>query len=288
MSDTTSLPTLIAVAPRDLAAWVHWLREAPVPVLSHTAAEIQALAQLEDDKGCVDAQTVVQAVSDDPLMTVKVLAYAGQHRSRQQVTDAETLTAAIMLMGIGPFFSTFTDLPVVENRLADHPLALAGLHDVLRRARRAGQFALGFANHRMDGDAAAVHTAATLHDFAEMLLWCHAPVLALDIAARQAVDPTLRSTAAQQAVLNTTLTEIEQSLMKVWRLPEILMQLTDDSERHALVAPQRRIVQLAVRVARHTTHGWDNPAMPDDLQDVADLLNLSISATQRLLRDLDS
>ena len=66
------------------------------------------------------------------------------------------------------------------------------------------------------------------------------------------------------------------------------VQLTDDGERHALVAPQRRTVQLAVRVARHTTHGWDNPALPEDLQAIADLLSLSIGATQRLLHDLDS
>lgn len=285
MQDTSSL---ITMAPRDLTGWVRHLSQASVPVLAHTASEIQLLAQLEEARSCVDAQMVVQAVGDDPLMTVRVLAHAGQHRSRHQVTDAETLTAAIMLMGIGPFFTTFSDLPIAEERLADHPAALTGLHEVLQRARRAGQFALGFANHRMDGDAAAVHTAATLHDFAEMLLWCHAPALALEIAARQAADPQLRSTAAQQAVLNTTLPVIEQALMKIWRLPDILVQLTDDSERHALVAPQRRTVQLAVRVARHTTHGWDNPALPDDLHDIADLLNLSISATQRLLHDLDS
>ena len=40
----------------------------------------------------------------------------------------------------------------------------------------------GFAAHRMDHDAAVLHEAALLHDFAELLLWVRAPALALEIA----------------------------------------------------------------------------------------------------------
>jgi hypothetical protein len=49
-----------------------------------------------------------------------------------------------------------------------------------------------------------------------------------------------------------------------------------------------RTVRLAVQVARHSEHGWDNPALPDDIDEVADLLNLSPLATQRLLMDLEN
>ena len=45
-----------------------------------------------------------------------------------------------------------------------------------------------------------IHEAALLHDFAEMLLWVHAPALALQIAQAQAKDPTLRSALAQKDV----------------------------------------------------------------------------------------
>lgn len=285
MADT--LPPLLITPLPAVAAWVHHLAQAPVPVLAHTAGEVALLAQLEDTRGCVDAQMISQAIEADPLMTVRVLAHAGQHRARQQVTDAETITAAVMLMGIGPFFTAFAEMGTVEDRLDGQPGALDGLDKVLRRSRRAGRFALGFANHRMDGDAAAVHTAATLHDFAEMLLWCHAPALALQLAARQAEHPELRSVQAQQAVLHTTLPELEQALMHAWRLPELMIQLTDDGSRHALVAPQRRCVQLAVRLARHSAIDWALPAVQDDLQEIADLLNLSVGAAERLVHDLD-
>ena len=282
------LPALLTAPLPHLAAWTRHVAGAPIPVLAHTAGEVALLAELEDARGCVDAQMIAQSIEADPLMTVRVLAHAGLHRTRQQVTDAETVTAALMLMGIGPFFRTFGALPTVEARLAGEPAALDGLEKVLDRARRAGRFALGFANHRMDGDAAAIHTAATLHDFAEMLLWCHAPQLASRLAADQAHDPALRSVEAQRAVLNVALPELEQALMREWRLPDLMIQLTDDGNRHALVAQQRRTVQLASRVARHSTGGWNSPAIADDLAEIADLLNLSIGAAERLVLDLDS
>lgn len=277
---TTPLPTLVA--------WTRHVAQAPVPVLGHTVGELALLRQLEEAKGCVDAQMIAQVIEPDPLMTVRVLAHAGLHRARQQVTDAETVTAAVMLMGIGPFFAAFCELPSVEERLAADPAALDGLERVLLRSRRAGRFALGFANHRMDGDAPAIHTAAMLHDFAEMLLWCHAPQLALALAACQAGNPALRSIQAQQAILHVELPQLEQALMREWRLPELMIQLTDDGSPHALVAPQRRTVQLAVRLARHSAIDWALPSVQEDLHDIADLLNLSLTAAERLVHDLDS
>lgn len=280
-------PSLLNAALPDLSAWTRHFSHEPIPVLAQTVDEVRSLAELEAARGCVDAQMLAHAVSADPLMTVRVLAHAGQHRSRQQVTDAETVTAAIMLMGIGRFFDAFAELPAVEDRLADRPAALDGLEQVLRRARRAGRFALGFANHRMDGDAVAIETAAGLHDFAEMLLWCHAPALAGAVAACQAAHPALHSADAQRTVLHVTLADLEQALMRAWCMPELMVQLTDDGARHALVAPQRRTVQLAVRLARHSAQGWQHPALQADLQDTADLLNLSVLATERLVHDLD-
>jgi hypothetical protein len=46
-------------------------------------------------------------------------------------------------------------------------------------------------------------------------------------------------------------------------------------------------VRLAVRVARHSENGWDNAALPDDVDEVADLLNLSAPATLRLLQEIE-
>jgi hypothetical protein len=47
-------------------------------------------------------------------------------------------------------------------------------------------------------------------------------------------------------------------------------------------------VQLAIRLARHSAQGWDNAALPDDLRDIGQLLNLSTDAAERLVREIDA
>lgn len=265
----------------DLAAWTAYFRQSDIPVLANTSDALEAMRANEDD---VDANLIGEMVADDPLMTLKVLAYAATHRPARLVTDVETVTAAVVLMGISPFFGAFGLQPTVEDRLADRPEALKGLQDVVRRAHRASHFALAFAIHRQDHDAALIHEAALLHDFAEMLLWVHAPDLALAIQRAQATDPTLRSSAVQLSTLNVDLFDLQQALMKSWTLPELLIRITDD--RHA-EHPAVKNVILAIRLARHTAHGWDNAAIPDDVADIAQLLNMSTSATHAMLLDLD-
>jgi HD-like signal output (HDOD) protein len=263
---------------RDLAAWTQYFLTTEIPVLAQSAEALEALRVKEDD---VDANSLGEMIADDPLMTLKVLAHASASRGSRVVTDAETVTAALVMMGISPFFGAFGRQPTVEERLADEPEALEGLSRTLRRAHRGANFALGFAVHRMDHDAAVMHAAALLHDFAEMLLWCHAPALALAIRDAQRVDPSLRSGVAQRAVLNIELADLQQSLMKAWRLPELLIRINDDKH---VDNPGVRIVSLAVRLARHSALGWDNPAIPDDIDEIAALLNLSQAATLHLVQ----
>lgn len=270
-----------------LAAWTHRLRDAVLPVLPGTAEELALLRQVEDVHGTVDARMVAEAIGGDPLMTLKVLSHVARYRPSALVTDAETVRAAVMVMGIGPFFHHLGTPVTIDQHLADHPDALDGLNRVLKRARRAARFALGFAVHRMDHDVDVVHEAALLHDFAEMLLWCHAPTLAVEIEQRLLADSTRRSAEVQREVLNIELADLEQALMRVWRLPELLIRITDDraqgrADRH----PQVCMVRLAVQLARHTQNGWDNAALPDDVAEIAQVLTLSVEATQRLLVEL--
>jgi HD-like signal output (HDOD) protein len=262
-----------------LAAWVARLRDAPMPVLASTAEALAELAAHEDE---VDAHTLAETINVDPLMTLQLLAHVGTTRRRD--TDVETVVGALVLLGIAPFFRRFPALGTVEDTLGDLPEALAGVRAVLRRVHRAAAFALGFAAHRLDPDAAVIHEAALLHDFAELLLWCHAPGLALEVARRQQADPTLRSGAAQQAVLGVQLADLQQALMRAWRLPELLIRLGDDRHAHT---PQVLNVRLAVRVARHSAHGWDNPALPDDVGEIGALLQLGPDPTLKLLLEID-
>jgi HD-like signal output (HDOD) protein len=272
--------SLIATPLPGLTSWTEYFRQAEIPVLGETAVALEALRANEDD---VDANGIGEMIANDPLMTLKVLAYASSHRGTKVVTDTETVTAALVMMGISPFFRAFGPQATVEQHLTGAPEALRGLRATVRRAHRGANFALGFAVHRMDPDAAVVHAVALLHEFADMLLWCHAPTLQLRIQSLQQADPTLRSSVAQRQVLNVEVADLQASLMRAWHLPELLTQMGDDM--HAENANVRSI-ELGARLARHTTHGWDNPALPDDIADIAALLNLSLAATLKLVQEI--
>lgn len=281
MSASTLSQTLQLISPLgNLDAWTAHFSTATIPVLRSTR---DALEEFRANEDLADASSMGEMISSDPLMTLKVFSHAAANRNSRMTTDTETVIAALVMMGISPFFREFGPQPTVEDQLADNPEALAGLAKTMRRAHRSATFALAFAVHRMDSDVAMVYTAALLHEFADMLLWCHAPMLALDIQRAQRQDSTLRSNVVQLDKLNVELPDLQQALMKVWRLPELLIQISDD--RHAQ-HPSVRTVALAVRLARHTSGGWDNAAVPDDVKDIAALLNLTQTATLLLLEGL--
>lgn len=283
MAATLPAPTIVH-APRDVASWAARFDVDSLPVLASTATELALLAENED---AVDAHLLAETVSADPLLMLKLLSHvATMRRSRNADSrgDPETAVAALVMLGIAPFFRAFGALPTAEDLLAGQPAALDGFQGVLQRSHRAARFAQGFAAHRADPDAPVIHEAALLHDFAELLLWLRAPALALQIRSRQTADPTLRSAQVQRELLNIELPDLQHALMLDWRLPPLLVRISDD--RHA-DTPQVKNVLLAIRIARHSTLGWDNAALPDDVLELAELLQIGVEPAWRLLRELD-
>ncbi|MBP8286997.1 MAG: HDOD domain-containing protein [Rhodoferax sp.] len=252
-----------------------------MPVLAATAQALEELRAIEDD---VDANMLTAVIQSDPLMTLKLLAHVATLRRPGAMTETESVTTSLVLMGISPFFRRFGPQATVEDWLADQPDALCGVRRLLNRAERAGQFALGFAVHRGDTDATIIHQAAFLHNFAEILVWLHAPTLALQIHQAQEADSTLRTSTIQKAVLSIDLADLQLSLMKLWHLPELLVSISD--QRHA-ERPNVQCVLLAVRLARHTAISWDNPAVPDDVADIARLFNAPLKVTLAFLHKID-
>jgi hypothetical protein len=85
-------------------------------------------------------------------------------------------------------------------------------------------------------------------------------------------------------VFNIELDDLRQNLMKLWRLPELLVRISDN--RHPEQAIVRNVV-LAVRLARHTADGWNNPAIPDDVDEIAQLLNATPRVALSFVRKID-
>ena len=296
----------ISTPPADLEGWMRCFDATRLPVLAETAAGIEEMRSIEDRRESrepvahvsahtrhrlhllgdeIDPHTIAEELGSDPLVTLKVLAHVAGIRRPRESSVPETLVGALVLMGIQPFFRTFGPQPTVEDRLGRLPEALAGFRKVLRRSVRAANFAAGFAVHRGDQDAVVIQEAALMHDFTELLLWLHAPALALEIAARQRADSTLRSADVQRQVLNVELAELQHELMMAWKLPPLLVHIADD---HGHADAQALTARLAIKLARHSAESWDNAALPDDFHDIGALLHLGPDATRRLIDELDA
>jgi len=243
---------------RDASAWGHALDTVEIPVLRRTIDELALLRRREDE---VIARDIARVLLHDPMFTLRVLHYLQAHRRATQTTDITTVEHALMMLGITPFFEHFADLPAVESTLEGQPLALAGLMRVASRAHHAALYAHDWAVLRHDLRADEVAIAALLHDLAEILVWCFAPDLSLQISAMLSADRSLRSGAAQSEVLGFRLAELQGLLISQWKLAALLQSLMDDM--HA-THPRVINVALAVNLARHSALGWENAALPDD------------------------
>lgn len=255
---------------QDLEAWVVFFSNNSLPVLRHTQRRIE---EMRADIDKVDARELARVILLDPIMTVRVLAFIQPMRGRFLQHDITTIAGAIMMAGIEPFFNRFHELPTIEAmHKGEDPHAMLGTLQVIRRAQRAADYAQDWALWRHDLNMEEVRIAALLHDLAETLIWAFAPRLGLQIRKIIQEQPHRRTADIQREVLGLTFQDIQLALCRVWHLPELLASLMDDDD---VDHPRERNVNLAVRLARHSSNGWDDPALPDDYKDIGELLHLS-------------
>ena len=261
----------------DLDAWVTLFSQADIPVLRHTE---QQLAELRANANKSNARVISSVILHDPLLTLRVLGYIEAKRNKGRNTDITTIERALMMIGMEPFFRDFQNLSLIEDNLKPHPRALLGLLKVINRARKAAHWARDWAIYRHDLDVDEIMVATLLYDVAEILMWCFAPQLALQVSERQKADRTLRSVTVQTEVFNIPLYQLKLALAQVWHLPALLTTLMNpDNANH----PRVKNVRLAIDLARHSANGWDDAALPDDYKAIGDLLHLSEEAVMRRL-----
>ncbi|MFA7268630.1 MAG: HDOD domain-containing protein [Sterolibacterium sp.] len=268
----------------DTDAWVLFYTQANLPVLRHT---LHALEKLREHAETVNGRVLSSVILQDPLMTLRVLAYLEENRPKKQHTDITTIERALMMIGLDPFFSKFQNLPLVEDQLKPYPKAQLGLLKSIRRARKATHWAREWAIWRHDLDVDEITVATLLHDITEMLMWCFAPNLQLRVQEMLAQNPGLRTTTAQQEIYGIRLIDLQLALVNAWHLPKLLATLINAIPQDGAEAageligpdnPRVKNVFLAVDLARHSANGWHDAALPDDFKGIEDLLHISHEA----------
>ena len=269
---------MMALQPASLADWLAFLGRADIPVLKRTARELE---RLREDEVQLNARAVADVVTDDPLMTVKLLRYMQTHKRRNQTHELVDVKQALLMMGLDTFFREVPAMPIAEEMLKEHRAALVYLLRTVRRAQRSAYYAFDWALRLHDLHAEEVQVSALLTHVSEMLMWCFSPERMLEIQKLQATDHAMRSADAQTLVLGFAGLELQRQLTITWRLPELLRNLMDP----ALAQSTRvRNVMLAVNLARHSAHGWHDAALPDDFDEIAALLHMDPNKVMALVK----
>ncbi|OGU20334.1 MAG: metal-dependent hydrolase [Hydrogenophilales bacterium RIFOXYD1_FULL_62_11] len=267
---------------KGLAVWLAYLGEADIPVLKSSARELE---RLRADETLLNPRSIANVVTDDPLMTVKLLRFMQTHKHRNQTYELVDVKQALLMMGLEPFFRDVPASPLVETMLQGHLDALLQLLQTVRRAQRSAYYAYDWALRLHDLHAEEVHVSTLLSHVAEILMWCFSPVQMLDIHRLQHADSSLRSADLQKRVLGFTGLELQRQLAIDWHLPELLKNLHDP----ALANTSRvRNVTLAVNLARHSAEGWDNAALPDDYREIGSLLRMEPERVMALVRTIQT
>ncbi|WP_018506561.1 HDOD domain-containing protein [Thiobacillus thioparus] len=269
---------MMALQPASLADWLAFLGRADIPVLKRTARELE---RLREDEVQLNARAVADVVTDDPLMTVKLLRYMQTHKRRNQTHELVDVKQALLMMGLDTFFREVPAMPIAEEMLKEHRAALVYLLRTVRRAQRSAYYAFDWALRLHDMHAEEVQVSALLTHVSEMLMWCFSPERMLEIQKLQATDHAMRSADAQTLVLGFAGLELQRQLTITWRLPELLRNLMDPALAQSI---RVRNVMLAVNLARHSAHGWHDAALPDDFDEIAALLHMDPNKVMALVK----
>jgi HD-like signal output (HDOD) protein len=271
---------MIANKRLDIHDWLTKLSAVDLPALQYTLDQMLNMQSKSDE---ISIRDIAHLIRHDPLLTLRIIRYQQSRRSAAQHTDVNTIDRVLLMIGLGGFFREFGKMESIEKNLATNSEAQLRIRKLISRAYLAAMIADSLGSQRHDVDPTEVTTASLLHDLAEILLCLTAPELAKQIAQNLQINPGTRSHEAQKQVLGFTLNELQTELAQKWGLPNLLTHLMD--ERHTDEA-RVRTVTIATSTARHLSNGWQDPALPDDYQNIADLLSCDTDYAYSLIRNV--
>ena len=252
---------------KSMAAWVESINVAEIPVLRRTMQEFERLSGHAETLSAAEIATVVL---HDPLMTLKILHLVNNMNRGRLNHEITTVEQAFIMAGVNLFFRHFSDVTMLEDKLPER--AQAGVLPLMSRAHHAAWQARDWAIVHADLKAEEVYIGALLHSIGEMLLWCFAPVIALQIE-NVAKRKQVAAEEAQLEVLGFTLMDLQLALASAWNLPETLRMFMDDE---AAVRPRIKEVGIATSIARRAATSWYDPGLLSDYTAFAASLHIHL------------
>lgn len=256
--------------------WVNRLSGEPLPVLRRSLTRVRDLL----NSSSVNHARLSEIISMDPGFSLHLLQRlaALPNAPRERVNK---IALAIPLLGMGLIDQASRTLPCLEERLKGPPRR--GLLDCYSRNAHAAIYASGIARLRGDQDEGGIYTAALLHDLGEMALWSLQPDLMLEF--RQRIRQGNGRDDAAMEVLGCTLEEISVDLSEKWQLPELIRTAQGMANSYL---PRPLCVMIASALARESSLGWIRSQTLDNLELLAEFLDLPIEQASSRIHGLSA
>lgn len=215
-----------------------------LPVLPDTATELEILARIEHRHGNVDARTLAKVIVNDPLMTLRLFRQASGLRRAGQVTEADTITAAVLQTGIHRFFERHAHAPSLDRDRLEHSPWQDRFDRLLTQSRRSASLVGALALHRQDHEAESLQEAALLQESRRLL------------ACALGREADSRPWAPEQDPIDP-LESMQQQMLTRLNVPDRLRRLSDPTHPDArLFAPQQALLSLCRQLSWVTADDW--------------------------------
>lgn len=243
--------------------WAHKLSSEPLLVMQRTLIQVRDLLQ----KSSVNHSRLSEVISRDPGFSLHVMRQINNlpNPPKEPITK---ISLAIPLLGMDAIEEASRTLPALEGKLKGPPRR--GLIDCYSRAAHAALYAHSIAELRRWQEADSLYTAALLHNIGEMALWSGATDKMRAIYTRMTQE--IPHEHAAQEILGVTLEELSIQLSLQWKLPDLIRDSQGLSNSYL---PKPLAVMLASALARESSLGWQRAKMDDDIELLAEFLEIS-------------
>lgn len=259
---------------RKLDSWVKKLSTQSMPVLNNVIMEINKMSGSED----ADANRLAEVILKDPNLTSHVLRVANSVQYNYSHSAINTVSRAVVLIGLKGMRAICISLLVLESLLKDKPKER--VLQLIAQGFHAATQARNLISKIDDHDTEEVFIAALLYNLGEMAFWASEDIDE-ENQALMSEDPLKRKEAMDE-VLGTSFKAITRELAKTWSLGDTLEQALFPSAH-----PTAKIQAIisGERLSRAALFGWESPQVEKVLGEVARFVGTSEEQAMKMVKE---
>jgi len=239
--------------------WAAYLTVQRLPVMARSKAAFAALEAAQDDTA-ISPRAFADLANRDPFFCLSLLREAEGRRTSRLGHETTTPLAAVLQMGETGVRDLLMSSPESDEMNQ-------GLIACESRAVLAGRLAAAWSSARADVSPDELVMAALLAEIGELMLWHFAPDLPQAALDSLASGASRRTSQAQELSCGFKFKDLTVKCAEIWNLPVILVQLIRGTD-----SARANIARICINTARHLAAGFDNPALPDDIADIKQLI----------------